>query len=141
MSLIFDCLALRELTKSKLNMKKPTILSLIICALLFVNCSTDNILITENNVSPNFRVLESNGTLNRVSVDDPCMVVDLIAGQHIVVGTLSIDTNEEDLNRASEVAKIDVLQSEYNFFNQNSFNNLNFSGATMGWGTSGRRNW
>lgn len=78
-------------------MKKPTILAVLLCAILFVNCSTDEIFESENSKSPNFRVFESDGTLQRDSVDDPCTVVDLIAGQHIVAGTLSIDMNENDL--------------------------------------------
>ena len=78
-------------------MKKPTIITMILCALFFVNCSTEDTLDIEINNSPNFRVLESDGTLNRDSVDDPCIVVNLIAGQHIIAGTLSINTNEDDL--------------------------------------------
>jgi hypothetical protein len=78
-------------------MKKPTTLIILLCTLFLVNCSTDEVLNTENTVLPNFRVYESDGTMNRDSVDDPCMVVDLIAGQHTVAGTLSIDVNENDL--------------------------------------------
>lgn len=78
-------------------MKKPTILTLIICALLLVNCSTDEQLNIESYKSPNFRVLELDGTSQRDSADEPCTVVDLIAGQHIVAGTLSIDLIENDI--------------------------------------------
>ena len=78
-------------------MKKLTLPTILLCALFLVNCSTEEVLETETNKSPNFRVLESDGILQRDSVDDPCKVLDLIAGQHIIAGTMSIDANEEDI--------------------------------------------
>ena len=79
-------------------MKKLTLLVSVFTALFLFNCSTEEVNSEEFNLdkNPNFRVYESNA-LARASLDDPCTVVNLIAGQNYLAGTVSIDVNEQDL--------------------------------------------
>ena len=81
-------------------MKKLTLLVSVFAALILLNCSTEEV-VNENltvDKDPNFRVIESNpNNASRESYDEPCTVINLIAGQNIIVGTVSIDVNEEDL--------------------------------------------
>ena len=81
-------------------MKKLTLFVSVFTALILFNCNTEEIVDENLNVdlNPNFRVIESNPDLAlRTSLDDPCMVVNLIAGQNMVAGTVSIDATEDDL--------------------------------------------
>lgn len=67
---------------------------------LFFSCDTDQ-LNPDTSIEQNyFLVSEYNVDKNvqsRASLDDPCIVVDLIAGQNTVVGTVTIDRTETDL--------------------------------------------
>jgi hypothetical protein len=67
---------------------------------LFLSCDKDQINPETSNEQNYFLVSE--GTVNRnaqsrASLDDPCIVVDLVAGQNTVVGTVTIDKTETDL--------------------------------------------
>ena len=66
----------------------------------FLSCETDQ-LNTEDTIEQNyFLVSEYNVDKNaqsRASLDEPCIVVDLIAGQNTVVGSVTIDRTETDL--------------------------------------------
>ncbi|MCC1485459.1 hypothetical protein [Winogradskyella immobilis] len=73
-------------------------LSLLFMA-LFLSCEQDEL--NQESIEQNyFLVSEYNVDKNaqsRESLDDPCIVVDLIAGQNTVVGTVTIDRTETDL--------------------------------------------
>lgn len=87
-----------QINPNLLIMKKLTLLVSVFTALILLNCSTEEVNNEEFNLvkDPNFRVYESN-SLSRDTYDDPCVVVDLIAGQNYVAGTVSIDVDEQDL--------------------------------------------
>ena len=55
------------------------------------NCSTEDISIDED-----INTLDINSA-NRVSLTDACITVDLIAGQHIVAGTVSVFANKTEI--------------------------------------------
>ena len=80
-------------------MKIPTLIAVMLLSLVFLNCSTDEIVDLDTNISPNFRVIEGNinGTQSRYSYTISCMTVNLIAGQNEIAGTVNVDTDGEDL--------------------------------------------
>lgn len=80
-------------------MKTQNLLLTVLLSITFFNCNTEELSNEEINKNPNFRVVEqiSNDSSNRLSLDDPCMTVNLIAGQHYDAGTVTIDASENDL--------------------------------------------
>lgn len=83
-------------------MKKFTFIIYAMVLFVFLSCSTEKI--TEDTISqdPNFRVTESvinNSIINfgRTSLEEPCMTTNLIAGQHYIAGTVTVDTDGENL--------------------------------------------
>jgi len=79
-------------------MTKITSLITLLFTFLIISCSNENIEDIEYQEikDPNFRVSEStviksNNLLSRTSLDEPCMSVDLIAGQNETAGTVSVD--------------------------------------------------
>ncbi len=85
-------------------MKKIPQTIFILCAFIVFGCSTEKLAEETASKDPNFRVTQSfskrkNKPLNtsRESIEDPCMTTNLIAGQHHIAGTVTVDTDEEDL--------------------------------------------
>ena len=67
---------------------------------LTVSCDKDQPISTNaefNNINPNFRISTADVSLQRASYDEPCMVTNLIAGQHHIAGTVSVDLDGDDL--------------------------------------------
>lgn len=86
-------------------MKKiPKVISVLLI-LTFFGCSTEKLNEETTNKEPNFRVeafikrksKSLNTTTSRESLDVPCMTTNLIAGQHHIAGTVTVDTDEDDL--------------------------------------------
>ena len=84
-------------------MKKFPILIALLSAFLFLTCSNDKIenIDFQEIKDPNFRVTESTIKTNsaaRASHDEPCFEpVDLIAGQNHIAGTVTLDSDGEDI--------------------------------------------
>ncbi len=85
-------------------MKKITFLISALFLIVFFSCSTDKIANEETNQDPNFRVSEAivknaKGNISslRTSLDEPCITTNLIAGQNYIAGTVTVDTDGENL--------------------------------------------
>ncbi len=84
-------------------MKKLPFLIALLSVFLFLNCSSEKVDNTDYQEikAPNFRVSEStvkNNSAARTSYDEPCFPpVDLIAGQNHIAGTVSVDSDGENL--------------------------------------------
>ena len=83
-----------------MNMKPNTTLLLIcIISIFYFSCSKSELNYSSNEQSF-FIIKEStkkNSIAKRSSLDEPCISVDLVAGQNEVVGSVSIDRNETHL--------------------------------------------
>ncbi len=84
-------IVLTLLTPNLITMKSFTNLLLFTLLLTLFNCSTENISMEED-----FNTLDINAS-SRASVTDPCMTIDLIAGQNIVAGTVSVYMYKSDI--------------------------------------------
>ena len=76
----------------------------VLCFAMLLSCSTEKLNEEAVSQDPNFRVTEAyrkarNKTINtsRESLEDPCMTTNLIAGQHHIAGTVTVDIDENDL--------------------------------------------
>lgn len=84
-------------------MKKFTFISSALFLLVFASCSTEGVTEAEAKQDPNFRVTEaiiknkSIISFGRASLDEPCMTTNLIAGQNYIAGTVTVDTDGENL--------------------------------------------
>ncbi len=84
-------------------MKKFPILIALLSAFLFLTCSNDKIenIDFQEIKDPNFRVTEStvkSNSTSRTSYDEPCFEpVNLIAGQNHIAGTVSVDSDNENI--------------------------------------------
>lgn len=78
-------------------MKKITLITAMLFTLTFFNCNTEEELTQDQSANPNFRVYESSNSASRATIDDPCTTVNLIAGQNYIAGTVTVDTDGEDL--------------------------------------------
>ncbi|RAJ12108.1 hypothetical protein [Olleya aquimaris] len=85
-------------------MKNVSLISFVLLTLLFAtSCETEKV--NSNAVSnfetanPNFRVTSGNASISnyRATYDDPCMTTNLIAGQHHIAGTVTVDFDGQDL--------------------------------------------
>jgi len=79
-------------------MKLRLIISSILSLTLFFGCQQDNN--DENLNNPTNFIVKEDSVSNdglRISLDEPCITVDLIAGQNEVVGTVTIDRNDTHL--------------------------------------------
>ena len=71
--------------------------------MLFLGCSSESENLTENSKSPNFRVYESvikgiNNVLgDRAAEGEYCATTNLIAGQHHIAGTVTVENDGENL--------------------------------------------
>ena len=72
---------------------------LVLLSITFFNCNTEEIPNEnlETNKDPNFRVQEFNNQLNRNELDEPCIYLRLLAGQHNEAGEVTVDIEGEDL--------------------------------------------
>lgn len=80
-------------------MKKFTFLVAMLLSLTFLSCNKEDITTQLTNKDPNIRVYESTtlNMFNRASYDEPCKTTTLIAGQHHVAGTVTVDTDGDNL--------------------------------------------
>ena len=82
-------------------MKKVNLLISAFTCLLLFNCETESFETTAQTGDPNFRVYEhtnkDGSSAARASYDEPCTVVNLIAGQNHIAGTVSIDSDGQNL--------------------------------------------
>jgi hypothetical protein len=85
-----------------ITMKHINFFALGLLALTFLACNTEELSIDNsetNSNNPNFRISESNFTLAaRASTSDPCMVTNLIAGQHYTAGRVEVGSDGVDLS-------------------------------------------
>lgn len=84
-------------------MKKITLQIFALVTLLILSCSPDQIEgdTLDLTLDPNFRVFESSvkdlDNQNKNMGDEPCLTVNLIAGQHHIAGTVTVVIDGEDL--------------------------------------------
>jgi hypothetical protein len=84
-------------------MKKITVLISALLLISFFSCNTESINDEKITQDPNFRVFEAKvkkkGSISslRMSLDEPCMSTNLIAGQNYIAGTVTVDTDGENL--------------------------------------------
>jgi len=77
-------------------MKKITLIAAMLCTLMFFTCSTEEFT-QDLNTEANFRVYENSNAAKQTSIVNPCMTVNLIAGQNNIVGSVKVDTKGQDL--------------------------------------------
>lgn len=88
------------LTPNLKIMKQITYLLSALFLVVFASCETENIIESSQSLkNPNFRVTDAtvDNTANRASLDEPCMTVNLIAGQNHIAGVVTVDTDGENL--------------------------------------------
>lgn len=87
-------------------MKKIKFILSLFVMLSIISCNIDDVNEQLQQHDPNFRVAEAinktNGkssvnSTSRSSADEPCMTTNLIAGQHHIAGTVSVDMDEQDI--------------------------------------------
>jgi hypothetical protein len=84
-------------------MKKITVLISALLLISFFSCNTENVNEEKITQDPNFRVFEAKvkkkGSISslRASLEEPCMTTNLIAGQNYIAGTVTVDTDGENL--------------------------------------------
>ena len=79
-------------------MKTTTLLVILISALSFFSCNTEEFILEENTIDPNFRVIErTNNNLFSRSSTEAELVVDLIAGQNYIAGAVSVYATCDDV--------------------------------------------
>ena len=85
-------------------MKKSIIVFMSVGMLVLFNCTFEQLEEETINQDPNFRVTsffkkakKGNNNLSRSSAEEPCMTTNLIAGQNNIAGTITVDTDENDL--------------------------------------------
>lgn len=85
-------------------MKKSIITVMSLGLLIFFGCTFENLEEETLSQDPNFRVTEAFrktkkgiSSMSRASLEEPCMTTNLIAGQHHIAGTITVDTDAEDL--------------------------------------------
>ena len=88
------------LTPNLKIMKKITYLLSALILVVFASCETENIIESSQSLkNPNFRVTDAtvDNSTSRASLEDPCMTVNLIAGQNHIAGVVTVDTDGENL--------------------------------------------
>lgn len=79
-------------------MKNTTLLVILISALSFFSCNTEKLILEENTIDPNIRVIEgTNNNLFSRSTTEAELVVDLIAGQNYIAGAVSVYASCDDV--------------------------------------------
>lgn len=80
-------------------MKKITFILNALFLVTLLSCDTESVKEEQISKDPNFRVFEvtNNGMLNRGSYEEPCLTVNLIAGQNEIAGTVTVDNDGENL--------------------------------------------
>ena len=77
-------------------MKKITLIAAMLCTLMFFTCNTEE-LDQDLNAEANFRVYESVNADKKTSTVNPCMTINLIAGENNIVGRVEVNTKGQDL--------------------------------------------
>jgi hypothetical protein len=80
-------------------MKKNTFIVSALLLTAFMSCETETMTQEQTSSDPNFRISESinNNMFSRETLDDPCMTVNLKAGQNHIAGTVTVDKDGENL--------------------------------------------
>lgn len=83
-------------------MKKFTFYTMLLSMALFFSCTVDKIDSDPNsNLEPNFIVVDGKSASKaheRTSLNEPCMTTNLIAGQNMIAGTVSVDSDGQTLS-------------------------------------------